>query len=127
MIELIHQGGPFMWPLTVLGLVVVAVALKKAADVFGGAEESAAHHRPMINVVLQAGIFSFFVGLLSQAVGLFQALQAIEAAGDVSPALIFGGLKVSLIAPIYGLFISLFSLAAWSVLKYRNETLDVEA
>ena len=86
-------------------------------------EAPAREEKGWINAVLQIGVFCFFLGILSQAVGLYQALGAIIAAGDVSPALIFGGLRVSFIAPIYGLLILLFSLASWSVLKNRFDRL----
>ena len=121
MAELFAQGGIFMWPLAFLGLAALVIALKKAVDVFGAPEEPASYHRPMINAVLQLGIFSFFFGILSQAIGLIEALQAIEMMGDVSPAMLAGGLRVSMIAPVFGLVIFLTCFAIWSALKYRNE------
>jgi hypothetical protein len=42
------------------------------------------------------------LGILSQAVGLFQMMNVVEQMGGVSPALLAGGLKVSMLAPIYG-------------------------
>jgi len=117
--DFIVEGGPFMLPLTVLALLSIAVALKKGIDFYVRDDPGSGNHRGSVNAILQIGIFCFFFGVLSQAVGLYQALGAIVAAGDVSPALIFGGLRVSFIAPIYGLVIFLFTLAAWSVLKYK--------
>jgi len=107
-----------MLPLAVLAGLAVLIALKKGFDVFLADSGDAQSHRKAVNAVLQLGIFCFFFGVLSQAVGLYQALGAIVAAGDVSPALIFGGLRVSFIAPIFGLIIFLFTLVAWSVLRY---------
>ncbi len=127
MSDFFYAGGIFMWPLALLGLVALIIALKKAADVFGDGDEPASFHRPMINTVLQIGIFSFFFGILSQAIGLIEALQAIEMMGDVSPAMLAGGLKVSMIAPVFGLLIFLGCFAFWSVLKYRNEAQEAEA
>lgn len=55
------------------------------------------------------GIFAIVWGVFGQSIGLFSALQAIEAAGDISPALIYGGLKVSMITTLYGTFVFLVS------------------
>ncbi len=62
-----------------------------------------------ISDIKGVGIFAIVCGIFGQSIGLFSALQAIEAAGDVSPALIFGGLKVSFITTLYGMFIFLLS------------------
>lgn len=124
MIELFKAGGIFMTPLTLLALGIVGLIIKKGVDVFGGAPAPASKHRRAIQVILQLGILSFFLGILSQTVGLFQALQAIERVGDVSPSLVAGGLKVSMIAPLYGLIIFLVAFLSWSVLKYRVGALD---
>ena len=48
--------------------------------------------------------------ILGQIIGLYAAFEAIEAAADISPAMLAGGLKVSLITTIYGLLIFVISL-----------------
>lgn len=63
----------------------------------------------IINDIKAIGIFAIVWGMFGQSIGLFSALQAIEAAADISPAMIFGGLKVSMITTLYGSFIFLFS------------------
>ena len=63
------------------------------------------------------GIFAIIWGIFGQSIGLFSALQAIEAAADVSPAMIFGGLKVSFITTLYGTFIFLM---AWLITMLMN-------
>ena len=63
----------------------------------------------VIGDIKAIGIFAIVWGFFGQSIGLFSALQAIEAAADISPALIFGGLKVSFITTLYGMFIFLFS------------------
>jgi biopolymer transport protein ExbB/TolQ len=113
-----------MIPLTVFGAAALLLALKKGVDVFVNADRPASRHRPTINAVLQIGIFSFFFGILGQALGLLEALQVIEQLGPISPSLVAGGVKVSMITTVYGLLIFLVSFVAWAVLKYRNETLE---
>ena len=63
----------------------------------------------VIGDIKAIGIFAIVWGIFGQSIGLFSAMQAIEAAADISPAMIYGGLKVSFITTLYGMFIFLFS------------------
>jgi len=51
--------------------------------------------------------------VLGQLIGLFSAFSAIESAQDVSPAIIAGGLKISMITSLTGIFIYLLSIVLW--------------
>ena len=117
-------GGMFMTPITLLGVAALLLAIKKTVDVFISKKQPAASHWSTINIILQLGILSFFLGILSQAIGLIDAFQAIEQMGGVSPAMLAGGLKVSMIAPVYGLIILLICFIVWMVLKYRVDTIE---
>jgi hypothetical protein len=55
------------------------------------------------------GIFAIIWGIFGQSIGLFSALQALEGSPDISPAMIYGGIKVSFITTLYGTFIFLLS------------------
>ena len=59
------------------------------------------------------GLFGMITGILGQMVGLFSAFSAVEQAIDISPAIMAGGLKVSMITPIYGVLIFLISYLLW--------------
>ncbi len=63
----------------------------------------------VIKDIYAIGVFAIVWGVFGQSIGLFSALQAIEASPDVPPAMIFGGIKVSFITTLYGTFIFLFS------------------
>lgn len=43
------------------------------------------------------------LGFLGTVVGMIQAFDAIEAAGDISPTLVAGGIKVALLTTVFGL------------------------
>lgn len=124
MLELYSAGGVFMTPLTLLGLGALLIAMKKMGDVYVQQEEPAAKHRPMVNAVLQLGVLSFFIGVLAQAIGLFEAFQVIEQIGSVSPSMLAGGIKVSMISSVYGLVILIVTFLAWSVLKHRLDAME---
>jgi biopolymer transport protein ExbB/TolQ len=113
-----EAGGPFMTPITIVGLAMVDAALYSLIRAFRPDAATAALRR-MNSVVLQLGILAFFLGILSQAMGLMQAFQVIQQVGDVSPALLAGGLYVSLIAPVWGLIILTVGWVLYAVAKYR--------
>lgn len=111
-------GGVFMTPITIVGVAMLGGALFTLVRAFG-ASPDAAKLRRLNSVVLQLGILAFFLGILSQAMGLMQAFQVIQQVGDVSPALLAGGLYVSLIAPVWGLIILTVAWVLYAVAKYR--------
>lgn len=47
------------------------------------------------------------LGFLGTVVGMIQAFESIEIAGDISPALVAGGIKVSLLTTIFGLIVAI--------------------
>ena len=46
-------------------------------------------------------------GFLGTVVGMVGAFDAIEAAGDISPTVVAGGMKVALITTIFGIIVGL--------------------
>lgn len=101
------QGGPLMMSLiSIAGLVMVCVAVYVIVQWAKGAGLT----KKLVKSIPIAGSLAFMLGILAQAIGLYQAMSAIQEAGDVSPALLAGGFQVSMIAPIYGLLIFVISL-----------------
>ena len=47
------------------------------------------------------------LGFFGTVVGMVQAFDAIESAGDISPSLVAGGIKVALITTIFGLIVAM--------------------
>ena len=116
--NLFSAGGVFMWPMTILWLAILVLGGKAMVAAFSGSDDHPSINRTN-NVVLQGGIFIFFLGILSQAIGLMQAFQVIQEIGDVSPTLLSGGLYVSMIAPVYGLVILISALVVWSITRFK--------
>ncbi len=83
-------------------------------------KSNATRNKSMSETILFLGSFAFLFGLFYQVTGMIQALNAIEIAGDISMALIAGGLKVSLIAPVYGFVLLLLSYIVWFVNRKLN-------
>ncbi|MDX1545445.1 MAG: MotA/TolQ/ExbB proton channel family protein [Rhodothermales bacterium] len=118
MMELHAMGGPFMWPLTALGLGILGLAVRAAARVFGGAAPTAGVRRE-IGAIVHLGGFCLAFGVLGQALGLYEAFTVIEQMGGIPPAMLAGGLKVSMITTLYGLILFLLSGVLWFVLRWR--------
>ena len=82
------------------------------------------NRRPVLTKNLILGIiylggFSAVWGIMAQGLGIWQALTAIQQADDVSPAIVVGGIKYSMITPLYGIIIFLISSVLWFILKTR--------
>lgn len=112
--ELFYMGGPlFMFIITIWGIGMLVFSILKIINFFVQQKFT----KSGIGLILLFGSLSMVTGFLAQAIGLFEAFNAIEQAGDISPSLMAGGFRVSMIAPLYGTFIFIFSLIIWGFLK----------
>lgn len=119
MADLFFAGGPlFMGILTLLLLLILAMAAYRFIQISRGHVEHETSFRHQLTLIKSIGLFSLVFGILAQMMGLYQAFSAIEQAGNISPALLAGGLKVSMISTIYGLVIFLLSYVLWLGLDY---------
>ena len=116
---LVHGNLYFTLPLTVMAVLVLLLSGWKTYVLFAGARQPADRMRTGLPLILHVGGLSLIFGLLSHAISLYLMLRAIEVAGGIAPALIAGGLRVSLIAPIYGLIIFTASGLFWLLLRLR--------
>lgn len=119
MFELFYMGGTlFMSILTLIFIAMIAAAVINAMAIFNGQIESEkARHK--LAYIKSIGLLGLVVGILGQQIGLFSAFQAIEVMGDVSPALLAGGFKVSMISTLYGFVIYILSLLIWLGLSMK--------
>ena len=87
------EGGVIFMSILTLLLVGVLVSAKKYKD-----------------KVKPIGVLAFAIGLLSGLIRLLSIFDLVEAAGDISPSLLAGGIKMIFITMIYGLIILIISL-----------------
>lgn len=107
--ELHWMGGwQFMSVLSISFTIIIAATILNIMRVSKGSYND---QKQVLNIVdIKAiGTFAIVCGIFGQSIGLFSALQAMEAAADISPQMIYGGLKVSFITTLYGMFIFLVS------------------
>ena len=115
--EFHSMGGIlFMSVLSLSLFIILAIAAINIMRLIRNTYD-AAHQVLGISDIKSIGIFAIVWGIFGQSIGLFSAFQAIEAAGDIAPGMLYGGLKVSMITTLYGTFIFLISWLIWLVLN----------
>jgi len=63
------------------------------------------------------------LGFLGTVIGLIQAFDAIEVAGDISPNLVAGGMKVALITTVGGLVVAIILQLFYNYLISKIDTI----
>jgi len=115
-------GGVFLWVQILVILLILAMAIIKFNQYFGQARPASLPFHKSHHAILFLGIFNLVWGMFTQVLGFVQALNAIIAAADVSPALIMEGLKNSFISPLIGLISLLFAALLWAILHSRYQS-----
>ena len=111
------MGGPlFMGILTILLVILVVLAVVFSLSIASGKATGLTNFRHRLTYLKSLGLFTMITGILGQLIGLMMAFSAIEKASDISPAIIAGGLKVSMITTLYGIIIYLISILFWFLL-----------
>ena len=106
-------GIHFMTLISLLGIGMLFFTVKSYVNVFVRKQANVQG----INYIIMFGSLAFICGILGQAIGMFEAFQAIYEAGDISPGIIAAGIRVSMIAPLYGLILFIFSIPLWVVVR----------
>lgn len=101
-VDRLNEGGPlFMYTTLFLLIVIVALLIR------GFIKPEA---RPKtITLVSSISLFVLVWGFLGQMIGLITAFDAIEAAGDISPSMLAGGLKIAILSPLFGMVVFLIA------------------
>ena len=102
MFTLFHDGGIF--PMTVITILFIALLI-------------AAWKAP--RWVREIGHLALAFAVIMTLIPLYHAADAVMKAGDISPALIAGGIKCLVIVPIYALIVYSVSLIIRIIQKPR--------
>lgn len=106
--------------ISILLLINLSLSVLFAIRLFSGKIEEHDKFRHQLSYIKSLGLFIMVVGILGQLIGLFEAFQGIEQMGGVSPAMLAGGLKVSMITTLYGVISFVISFIIWFVLDWKN-------
>lgn len=121
MSEFMRQGGFFMWPILLITVVVIALAVWAFLRI-RRIEGPDAVLETGIDAVLFWGVWVVVVGLLGTFGGIYQAAGFLERAGAINAALVWGGIKVALTTTLFGLFVFALAALLWLGLRvgYRR-------
>lgn len=96
-LEKLQDGGILItYPILVLLFVIIAlfiIALVKNKNI-----------NKTKSLIASIGWFVLAWGYLGRTIGLIEAFDNIAAAGEITPRLLSGGLKMAIIGPLMGLF-----------------------
>jgi hypothetical protein len=117
MIDLFNEGGPlFMGILTILFLLMIVAAVRTYTKSSQG-KTSLKQAKQGISNVRSLGLLALVFGIFGQLLGLYDMFTAIQQIESVAPALLAGGLKVSMITTLYGMVIFIIALIAVMILR----------
>lgn len=117
MIDLFIEGGiVFMGLLTLVLLAVLIIGVRQFLLINNG-NVSTDQALVSIDLIRKVGLFGMVLGIFAQLRGLYQMFDAVQEINNVSPALLAGGLKVSMITTEYGVIIFLIAYLIWFGLK----------
>ncbi len=91
MYELFQRGGPLF--MSLISIAQIGMFIAMVLHQKGKANKTA---------IREFGLLALILGILGQLIGLYSAFVAIEQMGSVSPAMLMGGLQVSMITTFYG-------------------------
>ena len=112
--SILNDGGPFfMYPLLLL-FILILILIVKGFLKKGKLEKTT-------SLISSIALFAIVWGFLGQIIGLISAFDAIEAAGDISPAILAGGLKISALSPAFGMFVFLVGRLGIIILTWMHD------
>jgi hypothetical protein len=112
-------GGIFLWVQIFVIVLMLVLSIIRFRQYFGDTDLAGLPFHRSHHAILFLGIFNLVWGMFTQVLGFVQALNAIIAAADVSPALIMEGLKNSFVSPLIGLISLLIGALIWAILQGR--------
>lgn len=110
-----YEGGPlFMGILTLILFILILFVISNATMIYNRKEHNKIRQR--LSYLKSTGLLGLVFGIFGQLIGLYQAFEAIQELGEVSPALVAGGLRVSMLTTLYGFIIFLLAYILWFAL-----------
>lgn len=108
------DGGPLF-----MSLILIALVLSLLFLIIGfiNLNKNPEKSKKMLNLVGHSSLLGLTLGFLGSVIGLISAFDAIESMGDVSSAMLAGGLKVSLLTTTFGLFVFVVSRIGMIILR----------
>jgi hypothetical protein len=99
MFDLLNQGGAlFMYPILLFLIAVIGL--------IGKAFLEKGDNKKTLDLIASISLFTVIWGVLGQVIGLLEAFDALAVfKGEVSTALLAGGLRVSFLTTAFGIIV----------------------
>lgn len=100
-LSLFTDGGPVMMSLITICLILSIVFIIRG---FISLKSNVLQSKKMLRLAIDSSLLGLVIGFFASILGLISAFDTVEAMGDPDPSIFAGGLKVSLVTAVYGLF-----------------------
>jgi biopolymer transport protein ExbB/TolQ len=122
MLQLFIQGGAMMFPLALISMVLLGLAIRTSRELFlrGGTNTVLVENG--LDGLLFWGFFAAMLGVLGQVIGYYKGFSEIVAYGLVSPRALWQGLAEGLTSTIAGLALLSAAGIFWFVLRWRHHS-----
>lgn len=114
----IHSLGPYKIPLAIIFLIVLAMIMYATYLKIRKTAPNDPSLRKNLNTLLVLGSFNLALGMIGQITGIWEAIAAIKAAGDINIDIVLTGIKISFGTTIFGLATFMLATIAWLLLTY---------
>ncbi len=102
LIEKFNDGGPiFTYPILIFLLIILALFVKELINKNDSKKTTA--------LIASIAWFAVAWGFLGRTFGLIVAFDNIAAAGELTPSLMAGGLKMAILDPLMGIVVFLIA------------------
>jgi hypothetical protein len=128
MATLWNELGWIRWPLLLSLVSVTGLAAWSGVRLFLLDRQADLRTKAWVDAILFWGGFGMISGVLGTLIGIIIAAQFIEAAnGQMSPAMVWGGIKVALVSSATGMLILAWAALLWFALQLRWRLLEAKA
>ena len=117
MLRFFMEAGPFIFPVLLLGHVVLVLSLWNAIGLLTKKEIEGSRRRQGIDSILFWGGVAAVLGFLGQWVGIGKMTRYIAQEGVVSPPAVAYGISESLLTTISGMVVLLMAAFLWFFLR----------
>lgn len=119
LIRVFMQGGPLMWPMVFIVLVLFGIVVRTSWHLFvrGGTNTSVIQNG--LDGLLFWGGFAVVIGVLGSAIGYHRALVFLAARSVVNPRVLWIGTAEGMVSSIAGLLVLAVAGVCWYVLRWR--------
>lgn len=113
------DGGPGFMTLHYLMWILVIIFSVRAAKNIRSTKCDYRKLEKLNTTILFIGGFGLLLSLFYRSMGMYNAFSALEITSNISPTLVAGGLKASLVAPLYSLFLFLVTGIFWFIFRLK--------